>query len=193
MAIPVDQVLQVKHSRCLACMNCIEACPTKTVRPISWGPPGWLGHAWPQKIVIAVLFVCSVSALAAAYFAPVPSFVKTRGTAPEQVATVELKIRELTCRGRANLLVGFLDRDDIYQIPGAEPDTPGYYKLEAWPDPSAAIVRISYDPTRAHKDAIRRAVTEPYFDVAENRWWVSPFIIEGYDPLGLDNGAAEQR
>lgn len=186
MAIPVDQSLQVTHSRCLACMNCIEACPTKKKRPISWGPPDRLGRAWPRGIVIAVLFACAASALAAAYFAPLPSFVKTRGTVPERAATLELKIRELTCRGRANLLVGFLDRDDLYQIPDPEANTPGYYKLEAWPDPVTAIVRLSYDPRHCSEEIIKRAITEPYFDVAENRWWLSPFVIEGYAPSELD-------
>ena len=44
MAIPVDQLRQVTASRCLACMNCIEACPSKGQRALSWGPPNWLGH-----------------------------------------------------------------------------------------------------------------------------------------------------
>ena len=130
MAIPVDRLPQVTASRCLACMNCVDACRPKTRRALSWGPPHWLGHAWPQAMIIAVLVLCSAAAVAAVYLAPLPSFVKSRGTPPEQVATVELQVQELTCRGRANLLVGFLDRDDMYQIPGATPNASGYYKLE---------------------------------------------------------------
>jgi polyferredoxin len=183
MAIPVDQVPQVTDARCLACMNCVEACPSRKGRSLAWGPPGWLGHAWPQAVVIGVLLVCTGAAVAAAYLAPLPSFVKARGTAPAQIAAVELRVRELTCRGRANLLVGFLERDDLYQIPGPDPSTPGYYKLEAWPDPGLAAIRISYDPRYATEADIQRAITEPYFDVQEDRWWQSPFAIEGYDPL----------
>jgi ferredoxin len=190
MAIPVEQVRQVTHARCLACMSCIDACPSKKAQPLSWGPPDRLGGAWPQGAAIGVLLLCAVAAVAAACLAPVPSFIKSRGAAPDRVASVELKIRELTCRGRANLLVGFLDRDDLYQIPGAKPTAPGYYKLEAWPNPRTAVVRLSYDPTCADEETLKRAITEPYFDVATNRWWLSPFVIEGYVPAGLETEPA---
>jgi polyferredoxin len=186
MAIPVDQLRQVTVSRCLACMNCIEACPHDRQRAIFWGPPNWLGHAWPQTVVIAVLLLCCGAAVAAAYLAPLPSFVKGRGTPPERVASVELRIQGLTCRGRANLLVGFLERDDMYQIRGTALDTPGYYWLEAWPDPDTALVHISYDPTCADEDTIKRTIVEPYYGVTDDRWWLSPFVIEGYTPPGLD-------
>ena len=191
MAIPVDLLRQVTASRCLTCMECVEACPRKEPRVLSWGPPDWLGRAWPQAAVIAILLVCGGAAVAFAYLAPLPSFVKSRGAAPDRVASVELRIQELTCRGRANLLVGFLERDDMYQIPGAGPDSPGYYKLEAWPDPVTALVRITYDPGSVDEDSIKRAITEPYYDMAENRWWLSPFQIEGYTPPGLDGETAE--
>jgi hypothetical protein len=66
-------------------------------------------------------------------------------------------------------------------------DTPGFYRLEAWPDPVVALVRISYDPTCADEDTIKLAMVEPYYGMAEDRWWLSPFTIEGYTPPGLDN------
>jgi ferredoxin len=183
MAISVDQAVQVHHARCISCMNCIEACPAKQTRPLAWGPPDRLGHGWSSAAVIGVLLLCAASAVAAAYIVPLPAFVKTRGIAPAEVSTVELRICNLTCRGRSNLLVGFLNRDDLYQIPGSASDAPGYYKLEAWPDPGVALVRISYDPRYADDAAIKRAIIEPYFDLTENRWWLSPFLIEGYDLL----------
>jgi polyferredoxin len=186
MAIPVDQLRQVTASRCLACMNCVEACPHNGRSPLSWGPPNWLGQAWPQAVVIAVLLLCGGAAVAAAYLSPLPSFVKSRGVQPDRVASVDFRIQGLTCRGRANLLVGFLERDDLYQIPGAAPDAPGFYALEAWPDPATARVRISYDPTCADEGSIQRAIAEPYYDAIEDRWWMSPFAIEGYTPPGLD-------
>jgi ferredoxin len=195
MAIPVDQVVQVTHSRCLACMSCIEACPTKKGRSLSWGPPHWLGHAWPQVVVIGVLLLCTGAAVAPVYLAPLPSFVKSRGTRPDHnhIASIELKVHELTCRGRANLLVGFLERDDLYEIPGGKPNTVGYYRLEAWPAPETGIVRVDYDPTCADVETIQRAITEPYFDSATDRWWISPFSIEGYTPPGLDEPPVEPR
>ena len=136
--------------------------------------------------MIVVLLLCGGAAVAAAYLAPLPSFVKSRGTPPDRVASVELRIQGLTCRGRANLLVGFLERDDMYQIPGSAADAPGFYRLEAWPDPAAAMVRISYDPRYADEEAIKRAIVEPYYGMREDRWWMSPFVIEGYSPPGLE-------
>jgi ferredoxin len=184
MAIPVDRVLQVRHARCLACMKCIDACPGRQTMPLFWGPPDRLGRRWPRAVLVGVLLGCAASAAAAAWFAPLPSFVKARGKTPNHVAVVELRVRELTCRGRANLLVGFLDRDDLHQITGSRPDQPGYYRLEAWPDPRVARIRVSYDPGCVDEETIKRAITEPYFQLAENRWWASPFVIKGYDPLG---------
>ena len=40
----------------------------------------------------------------------------------------------------------------MYQIRGTALDTPGFYRLEAWPDPVTTLVRISYDPTCADED-----------------------------------------
>ncbi len=105
--------------------------------------------------------------------------MKSRGVAPDRVASFELRVRELTCRGRANLLVGLLERDDLYQIPGSVPNSPGYYKLEAWPDPITAVVRISYDPACADENSFKQAITEPYYDMAADRWWQSPFVVRG--------------
>lgn len=186
MDIPVDQLPQVTVSRCLSCMNCVEACPRGNQQAIFWGPPSWLGRAWPRGMVIVVLLLCGGAAVAATYLAPLPSFVKSRGTQPNQVATVELRIQGLTCRGRANLLVGFLERDDMYQIPGSSADAPGYYRLEAWPDPNIAVVRVSYDPKRTDEEAIKRTIVEPYYDMGTDRWWMSPFVVEGYSPPDLD-------
>jgi polyferredoxin len=193
MAIPVDRVQQVTASRCTACLVCMEACPRKKQNAISWGPPDWLGLAWPRAALIGILLLCASAGVAASYLAPLPSFVKSRGTAPDHVASVELSIRELTCRGRANLLVGFLERGDLDRIPGPTSDAPGYYKLEAWPDPVLATVRISYDPAFATEDAIKRAITEPYFDSEENRWWLSPFVVDGYAPPGLEDNSQHAR
>ena len=40
-----------------------------------------------------------------------------------------------------------------------------------------------------YADAVRRAITEPYYDAVADFWRDSPFAIEGYDPLGLDPDA----
>jgi hypothetical protein len=117
---------------------------------------------------------------------PLPSFVKSRGIPPDIVATAELRIEALTCRGRANLLVGFLERDDMYQIPGPTAAASGFYRLEAWPDPNLATVRISFDPKHTDEESIKRTIIEPYYDLKSDRWWTSPFVIDGYSPPGLE-------
>jgi len=131
-------------------------------------------------VLVAILLACTAGAVSAAWLAPMASFVKVHGTPPARAATVDLRIHELTCRGRANLLVWFLQRYDL--------SAPlGYFKLEAWPGPAAARARITYDPAETDEETIKRAVTEPYFqanaDTVAARWFPSPFRIEGYDPL----------
>ena len=73
----------------------------------------------------------------------------------------------------------FLDRDDRFAIPG-------YYRLEAWPGPGLAHIHVHYDPALTDETAIKRAVTEPYYEAASAFWRPSPFHLMGYDPLGLD-------
>jgi hypothetical protein len=130
--------------------------------------------------VVIVLLLGTAGAVSAAYLCPLPSYVKARGTPPTAVETVALEIENLTCRGRANLLFWFLDRDDINQIGG-------YLKLEAWPGPEAAKARISFDPSQADAEKIKRAITEPYFEPGtgwtDSQWRESPFRIPGYEPV----------
>ena len=130
---------------------------------------------------MAILLVCTTGAVAASYLFPMPSFVKSRGRAPGRVATMELEVENLSCRGRANLLFYFLERDDLFELPG-------YLKVEAWPGPGLADVRITFDPAKTDEQAIKQAITEPYFDLGADFWRTSPFRIEGYDPLMIGPG-----
>jgi ferredoxin len=182
MQIPVDRLREVTVARCISCMECIEACPTQRSRPraLRWGPALPRGRRWTQSLLVAILLCCTMGAVAASYLVPVPSFVKRRGELPPQTATVALQIENLTCRGRANLFAYFLERDDLFAIPG-------YLHVAAWPGPGWAEVHITFDPTKTDQSAIERAITEPYFEADENFWRPSPFQIEGYDPLELDN------
>ena len=115
----------------------------------------------------------------ASYLVPVPSFVKRRGDPSAETAVMELKIEDLTCRGRANLFFYFLDRDDIDAVPG-------FLRVAAWPGIGWARVQITYDPTRTDEMAIKVALTSPLFEPENNYVRSSPFQIEGYDPLSLD-------
>ncbi len=178
MDIPVDKVSQVTAARCLSCLNCVDTCPTSAGSAIHWGPPRAVGGRWPQWGLIAIMLGCVGAAVAASYAFPLPSFVNTRGQSPARTATLNLEVRELTCRGRATLLVYFLERDD-------ELGLPGYLKIEAWPGPAAADLKVTYDPAHVDETAIKDAITEPYYDADAGVWRTSPFTIVGYDPLGL--------
>ncbi len=178
MGIPVDRVRTVTHARCMACLECVDACAAPDRPALSWGPPKSLGRSWSKSVLAGVLLLCVVAPVGAAWMLPMPSFVKERGTRPEETAAVEMRIDNLTCRGNCNLLMYYLERDDMDALSG-------YLRLEAWPAPEAARVRITYDPGVCDKGAIKRAITEPYFDDVEGFWRDSPFVIEGYDPLAI--------
>ncbi len=177
VAIPVDRCREVTAARCLACMNCVTVCPTRAEGALRFAHRG-AKSAWPYGVVVAVVLGCVGVAVAAAYAVPLPSFTREWGTPPAQSATVELRIRDLTCRGRATLLVYYLERDDEYALAG-------YRRLEAWPGPGEALVRITYDPAATDETAIKDAIVEAYFDLVGRVWRPSPFEIVGYDPLGL--------
>jgi hypothetical protein len=181
MNIPVDQVQQVTHARCISCLGCIDSCPVDEKRPaaLSWGMPRPIPRRWVSATLLGVMILCTSGAVAASYLFPLPSFVKSRGTPPATLSEAEFTVDNLTCRGRANLLVYFLQRDDLFAVPG-------YVRLEAWPSPTAARVRIGFDPSLADESAIQRAITEPYYDSLAKTWRSSPFVIEGFDPLDLD-------
>jgi len=185
MAIPVDQQRQVTAARCTSCLNCIAACPQRETAALVWGPPSWMGRKWSPAVLVILLFACTAGAVSASFLFPLPSFVETHGARPEEVATVRLEIEEVTCRGRAELLFGFLQRDDLDMYLGRDDldRRIPYFKLEAWPGPGTADVHVTYDPSRTDEDVIRWAITEPYFDVLIDDWRFSPFRIEGYDPL----------
>jgi hypothetical protein len=180
MAIPVDQRSEVRDSSCLSCLNCVHACPAKKRErlPLHWGLRKPMASSWSQAAIILILTLCATSAVTASYLFPLPSFIKQRGTVGANPQSVDLKITDLTCRGRANLLVYFLERDDLYAIPG-------YCKLEAWPAPAMGRIRVTFDGETADELLIKQAITEPYYDVLTDAWRSSPFSIEGYDPLAL--------
>jgi ferredoxin len=176
MGIRVDQARQVTAARCISCFTCIDTCPASEPAALTWGPPGWLGRRWPRGVLVAILLLSICGAVAAAWAFPLPSFVASRGQRPQHTATATFQVRELTCRGRATLLVYFLERDDLLEVPG-------YLGIEAWPGTGpAAPVRITYDPAQADESALRQAITEPYFDAVEKVWRSSPFEIIGHRP-----------
>jgi len=176
MGIKVDEVAQVTAARCMSCLDCIDVCPTSGEGALRWGPTGRPSRVWSKGVLVTILLLCTTTAVAASYLFPLPAFIKATGEDPAVTATVELNIQGVTCRGSSNRLVYYLTRDDLF-------DLGGYVKLEAWPAPEVAKTLITYDPTACNETDIKRAITEPYFDLVENVWRPSTFIIEGYDSL----------
>jgi len=184
MSIEVDRSREVTAARCLTCLSCVEACPQAGAGALRWGPPRWLGGAWPRSLA-AWLVVATIGAgVAASYALPLPSFVWSRGDRPAETATVSLEVVELTCRGRANLLVYFLERDDFDAVPG-------YFRLEAWPGPGVGRARVTYDAARASEEQIKLAIVSPYYDEVGGFWRMSPFAIRGFAPLGATQSGGD--
>jgi ferredoxin len=179
MAIPVESMPQVTSARCISCFSCTDACPRGDEKALAWGPPRWLGGRWPKFLLPAMLLVLIGASIGLDYAAPLPSFVKTRpDREAAETAAVTLDVDGVRCRGRANLLYYFLDRDDLYELPG-------YLKLEAWPSPGSVKIRVTYDPTQTDEQTIKQAITEPYYELDADAWRDSPFTIPGHDPLAL--------
>lgn len=179
MAIPVHKLDQVNVARCTSCMSCIQACPVADKGALTWGPPKALGGSWPQAAPAGALLVIIVAVAAAAYTWPLASFVKEHRAdqTPAVATTLELQIKGIDCRGSSQLLSFFVFRDDMSEVPG-------YLKVETWPAHDIAKVRITYDADLTDAEAIKEAITEPYYDeFSGNR--DSPFEIEGYSPWGV--------
>jgi ferredoxin len=180
MAIPVDQEEKITHARCTFCLDCIEACPEEGA--LGWGLPSrgkvslFGSRKSSRTVITCVLLLVMSAAVAAAYVFPMPSFTWSRGEFRGEAAELEMGVEELGCRGRANLFVYYLDRDDELELSGP-------LRLEAWPGPGISRVRIFHDSEQVDEAMIRMAVTEAYFDSDSNSWRPSPFRIEGYDPF----------
>jgi hypothetical protein len=174
-AIPVDQVCEVTAARCLSCLQCIDRCPDR-FSALSWGPPRLLKTRWSQAVLVGMILASVSVTVAGVYLFPLPAFIKEIGERPGNTEHVELMVDDLTCRGRANLLCYFLERDDLFALQG-------FLRVEAWPGRNASRVRVVYDPDRCDGEQIKQAITEPYYEVASDHWRMSPFTIAGYDPL----------
>ncbi len=182
MEIPVASRNRVVDNNCTLCMECIDSCPKKGERALAWKIPFFNDvrgyHFLP---VLVLLFSLSVGVFAS-YAFPLPSFFVRRDVPrPEKVESVDLQVSGLTCRGTANRLWGiFLDRNDLYAIKG-------YLQMEAWFGSKYSKLRVTYDPRKTNVEEIKRAVTEPYFnlfeDMQNSKVEESPFGIKGYDPL----------
>lgn len=179
MNIPVHQAETVTQARCMSCMECMDACRKLDFNAITWGPANPRRGAWPQWVVAPVVLACITAAVTASYLAPFPAFTRSRGVEPEQIASVELEVDGVTCRGRGSQLTDrYLFRTDDFALTG-------YLKVEAWPGPGFTRLRVSFDPSLVEPDAVADAIAEPVYDPDEDIWWTSPFTVKGHDPFKL--------
>jgi hypothetical protein len=177
MGIRFDQVGVVTAARGTSCLECVNACPQKRGGALTWGPPRWLGGAWPGAVIVPIVLLCLGGAVAATYAFPLPSFVATYGAAPELTDNVTLRVSGVKCRHSTEQFVEFLtQRDDEFTVRG-------YLRVEAWPEPGWGTVRLVFDPARTNAARLRSAITEARFDPAAGTWSHSPYQIEGYDLL----------
>jgi NAD-dependent dihydropyrimidine dehydrogenase PreA subunit len=176
MGIKVDQVRQVTAARCTSCLDCVAACPQPAEGTLRWGPPRVMGGSWPQVVLLGLVFLPVGGAVAATYLAPLPSFVRTRGDVPASVESLSLRVEGPKCRHSTEQFVAWLERHDEYAIRG-------YLKVEAWPEPGFAPVRISFDPQRTSAAKIKRAICEPVLELRTGRITPSPYRVEGYNLL----------
>ncbi len=175
MGIQVDKVKEVTAARCTSCLECVAACPKAAAGTMRWGPPKFLGGRWPQALLVCIMLACMAGAVGAAYAFPLPSFIEAHGQPPARTETVLLHVRGVWCRDTSAAFVRWLGRDDEYAVRG-------YSKVETWPDPQRAAVRITFDPAQTSEAAIRRAIVKPFFNLSAGSIDRSPYEIEGDKP-----------
>ena len=119
MAIPVDE-LDAGHLGPLPLLPAV-----RRRMPRTYGRVGRMGTAGTDGTTLVerrarhrFAIACTSAAVVAAYFFPVPSFVTIRGLEPASIATTELMVDGVTCRGSANQLKYFLERDDLFELSG---------------------------------------------------------------------------
>jgi ferredoxin len=179
MEIDVANLKTVKDASCMSCGDCIEGCPVKDKGALKLNFIKTIPH--PRTVAVIVMIALFAGAVLAVNFFDIPSYIHVHKD-PQghgELKTLEMNVTGVNCNGSAMLLVFFLERDDIYELPG-------YFKVEAWPSPNTAKVRVHYDPEKADETMIYEAITEAYYDPVDERWRVSPYQIEGYDPLMLE-------
>jgi ferredoxin len=171
MDIRVDTLETVKASRCMLCQACVNACPVTGKRALlskvagrrrisRWAIPATLG------VIVAGLAL-------ATHVWPMMTFHWQRGEKPEEVATMNLRLQGFSCSGSGLRLAWFLERDDLFFVPG-------YLCVEAIPSAEWAHVRIHYDPAQTDPAAVIEAITFPYVNAEDLTATDSPFMIKDY-------------
>ena len=177
MQIDVAKCTTVTQARCLSCGDCIQACPVTKTPTLAWHTLNGRPIRHINRVVIAAIVLCIALAVTAHQIIPFDTFIHMRDVdKPALVDQYKLNINGVSCSGSARQLIFFLDRDDMYAVPG-------YLKIATSPAEGFVAVQLTYDPTQTDPNALMQALSEPYYDATESRWRPSPFEIEGYDPF----------
>ncbi len=175
MALDVANVDQVRSSACISCFECQSVCPvSKQGGPevITWSFLGRYKVQRPGIVIFTCLLLAISFALTAEKLIDIPTYIYQRTAhSSSQVQRSTLTVRGVSCAGSAQLFVYFLERDDIYQVPG-------YLRIAARPREGWLDITIDHD-TDIGTEALADAITEPLFDKTDHRWRASPFEIKG--------------
>ncbi len=170
MGIKVDKLEEVTAARCTSCLDCVAVCPKSSKGALTWGPPRMLGRRWPSGLIVVIMLACVGAAVAATYAFPLPSYIETIGEQPQTVASVRYTVDGVTCRGSSSRIIDWLHRDDEFAVPG-------YLKIETWPAPKNAGLRITFDPSQTSADAVRQALSEASLNLLAGEFEFSPYEI----------------
>jgi len=177
MAIEVHSVKSVTSTNCISCMECIDSCPVKKDKPLSWKLFGKFNIPKPKTTIAVAIPLFVVILILASGLIYIPTFIYEKNEpAPESLQSFNFEVKGITCAGSAKLFVFFMEREDLYQIPG-------YFKIYTSPAAGFVNAKINYDPQKIDEESIRQAIVQPYYDEDETRWRNSPFEIKGYSLL----------
>ncbi len=181
MNIDVASKKAVYSANCISCFECVDVCPVSKdtkQKPLKWKFLGRFNIANTKAVIVTIILFCVITTAAASLLIDFPTFAYVRDiTKPDTLEKIELKVKGISCSGSAKLFTYFLDRKDISEIEG-------YLKVTTRPRSGWIDVALLYDPLKTDEQAIIEAITEAYYDEAEQRWRPSPFEIKGVDLLG---------
>ena len=179
MGIDVAAVDQVRSAACLSCFECQAVCPVKTPggpEVLSWTFLGRFKISRPGRVLFISLLLAVCFTAAADRFIDIPTYIYHRDqVAPSGLQRDIITVQGVSCAGSAQLFIFFLNRDDMYEIPG-------YIRVAARPRQGWLDIAIDHGPDIS-VDELVEAITEPYFDEKELRWRPSPFDIKGVDQI----------
>ncbi len=174
--IPVDQVPQVTHARCIACLQCVDSCPHRQTRPLTWGPPLPWRASWPQIAIVLTVLVVHVSRCGGVVPVALALVHQDAGRNAGSIGRNEAERQQSGLPGQ---------REPVVLLSGTRRHVhrPGLSESRGLAGRSVGSSPRHLRSVANGRDSIKQAIVEPYYEVAGDRWRMSPFAIAGYDPL----------